>query len=63
MCGHGGKKDIDSLYNRGNKSVHLVPAGSFIMSQERDGGRSEKARERERGSSGNEQKKKEKLLD
>ena len=42
------KKDTDSLYNRGNKSVHSVPAGSFIMSQERDRGRSGKARERER---------------
>lgn len=39
------EKDIDSLYNRGNKSVHLVPAGSFIISQERErwgGGESER---------------------
>lgn len=51
------EKDIDSLYNRGNKSAHSVPAGSFIISQERkrERGQSEKVREREKESSGKEQ--------
>lgn len=56
------EKDIDSLYNRGNKSVHLMPAGSFIISQEREivGG---KVRKRERKAAVGKSKNEKKLLD